>query len=164
MLNLFIYVALIAGANWLYDVVPMQQLPGGDLFSPASFTVGFVFIARDFAQRSVGHYVLLGMAAGIIISWWMATPQLAIASAAAFAVGELGDWALYTITRKPFSQRILLSSLLGAPLDSFVFLALVDIASILNIGLMSISKLASAILIFFIMRRRERFALLSQTT
>ena len=47
-----------------------------------------------------------------------------MASAAAFAVGELGDWAVYTFTRRPFSQRILISSLIGAPLDSIVFLGM----------------------------------------
>ena len=79
-----------------------------------------------------------------------------MASAVAFAVGELGDWALFTFTHKPFSQRILISSLLGAPLDSLVFLLFLGLATPWSIGIMSLSKLAGSFLVFFLVRRRER--------
>ena len=156
MPTLFTYIALIIGVNWLFVVTPLLELPNGELWSPASLIVGFVFVVRDFAQRRVGHHILWAMLAGCAVSWWMASPELAIASAAAFAVGELGDWALFTFTRKPFSQRILLSSLLGAPLDSLVFLMLIGIASAEGIVAMSLSKLAGAFVVFFLVRRRER--------
>lgn len=156
MLTLFTYVALIAGVNWLFEVTPLVSLPGGELWSPAALVVGFVFVVRDFAQRKVGHHVLWAMLAGIAISWWMASPQLAVASAVAFAVGELADWTLYTFTKKPLSRRILVSSAIGAPLDSLVFLTLVGIASPAGVAIMSISKLAGAFLVFFLVRKRER--------
>lgn len=158
MFSLFTYVALIAGVNWAFSVIPLVELPGGDLWSPAALIVGFVFVVRDFAQRSVGHYVLWGMLAGCLISWWMASPELAMASAAAFAIGELADWALYTFTKRPFSQRILVSSLLGAPLDSFVFLSLIGIASPVSVAIMSASKLFGAFVVFMLVRRRENLA------
>lgn len=153
---ILIYIALIAGVNWAFAFVPPIELPGGDLWSPVALIVGFVFVVRDFAQRSVGHHVLWAMLAGIAISWQMATPQLALASAAAFAAGELSDWALYTFTKKPFSQRILISSLLGAPLDSLVFLTMIGIASPMSVGVMSLSKLVGAFVVFLLARRRER--------
>lgn len=156
MFSVIVYIALIAGVNWAFAIVPPLVLPGGDLWSPVALLVGFVFVVRDFAQRKVGHHILWAMLAGIIISWWMATPQLALASALAFAVGELSDWALFTFTRKPFSERILISSLLGAPLDSLVFLAFIGIASAASVTVMSISKLAGAFLVFLLVRRRER--------
>lgn len=156
MFSVIVYIALIAGVNWAFAIVPPLVLPGGDLWSPVALLVGFVFVVRDFAQRKVGYHILWAMLAGIIISWWMATPQLALASALAFAVGELSDWALFTFTRKPFSERILISSLLGAPLDSLVFLAFIGIASAASVTVMSISKLAGAFLVFLLVRRRER--------
>lgn len=159
MFTLAVYVALIAGVNWLFDVTPLVNLPGGEVWSPAALVVGFVFVVRDFAQRQVGHYVLLGMLAGIVISWLMASPQLALASAIAFAVGETADWALYSLTKKPFSQRILLSSLLGAPLDSLVFLSLIGISSFVGVLVMSLSKLAGALVVFLLVRMRERSCL-----
>lgn len=159
MLTVLTYIALIAGVNWLFDVTPLVELPGGNLWSPAALVVGFVFVVRDFAQRRAGNHILWAMLAGIAISWFMASPQLAVASALAFAVGELADWALYTFTKKPFSQRILISSLLGAPLDSLVFLSLIGIASPLSVGIMSFSKLIGAFLVFLLVRRRERLEL-----
>lgn len=156
MFSILVYIALIAGVNWAFAIVPPLELPGGDLWSPVALIVGFVFVVRDFAQRKAGHHILWAMLAGILISWWMASPELALASAIAFAVGELSDWALYTFTRKPFSERILLSSLLGAPLDSLVFLTLIGIASPASVAMMSISKLAGAFLVFLLVRRRER--------
>lgn len=156
MFSLFTYIALIVGVNYAFAVTPLVQLPNGDLWPPASLIVGFVFVVRDFAQRRVGHHILWAMLAGCVVSWYMATPQLAVASAVAFAVGELGDWALFTFTRKPFSQRILISSLLGAPLDSLVFLLFLGLATPWSIGIMSLSKLAGSFLVFFLVRRRER--------
>lgn len=163
MLTVFTYIALIAGVNWLFDVTPLVELPGGDLWSPAALVVGFVFVVRDFAQRRVGHHILWAMLAGIAISWFMASPQLALASALAFALGELVDWALYTFTRKSFSQRILISSIFGAPLDSLAFLSFIGIASVTSVTVMSISKLFGAILVFWLVRRREKLELARDT-
>ena len=156
MLTVLTYIALIAGVNWAFAIVPPLELPGGDLWSPVALIVGFVFVVRDFAQRRVGHHVLWAMLAGIAISWWMASPQLALASAAAFAIGELFDWLLYTFTKKPFSQRILLSSLVVAPHDSLAFLTFIGIASPAGVLAMSLSKLAGAVLVFLLVRRREK--------
>ncbi len=156
MLILVAYMALIAGINWIYEITPLVTLPGGDLWSPVDIIVGFVFVIRDFAQRRVGHYVLLAMLFGIILSWLTVSRELAFASAAAFAVGELADWAIFTATGKPFSQRILLSSLLGAPLDSLVFLTLVGLASPLSMSVQITSKLAGALLVFYLVYRREK--------
>lgn len=158
MISALAYITLIAGVNWAFAVIPLVELPGGDLWSPAALIVGFVFVVRDFAQRAIGHKVLLAMLAGCAISWWMATPALALASAGAFAIGELADWSLYTFTKKPFSKRILYSSLLGAPLDSIFFLSFIGIASPVSIGIMSASKLLGAFAVFLLVRRRERLA------
>lgn len=151
------YIALIAGVNYAFAYLPMLNLPWVGPWSPAELIVGFVFVARDFAQRKIGHHVLWAMLAGIGISWIMTTPQLALASAAAFAVSELSDWALYTFCKRPFSQRVLISSLLSAPVDSFVFLAVIDIVSVFSIIVMTISKLAGAFVVYRLLRRRERF-------
>lgn len=157
---LLAYISLIAGINWIYEITPLVTLPGGDLWSPVDIIVGFVFVIRDFAQRKIGHYVLLAMLAGIVLSWMTVSRELAFASAAAFAVGELADWAIFTVTGKPFSQRILLSSLLGAPLDSLVFLTLVGLASPLAMQVQISSKLAGALLVFYLVYRREKRAAL----
>lgn len=150
-----IYIGLIGLVNWVYVVAPLVELDNGDIWSTADILVGFVFVARDFAQRRVGHHILWGTLVGSILSWWLATPQIAIASAAAFAVGEMGDWAIFTFAKRSFAQRILLSSLLGAPLDSLVFLTLIERPSLSCILLMSFSKLLASLIIYIMVRRQE---------
>ncbi|MDR1857804.1 MAG: VUT family protein [Desulfovibrio sp.] len=155
MIALACYATLVVGVNWAFAVVPMVALPNGDVWTPVSLVVGFIYIVRDFVQIRTGHHVLWAMLAGCIASWYLASPELAIASAAAFAVGEAFDWALFSFTRRPFSQRILLSSLVGVPLDSFVFLGLVGMATPVTFAAMTASKLVGAMLVFLVVRRRE---------
>lgn len=120
--------------------------------------VGFVFVIRDYAQREIGHMVLPAMLLGGVISWLMASPAIALASVCAFLTGELMDWSVYTFTRRPFSQRVLLSSALSTPLDSAVFLSMVGLFSFSSVLMMTLSKMAGACIVYFLARRRENVA------
>ena len=149
-----LYVALIVGVNMAFAVVPLVKLPDGTMWPPVSLLVGFVFVARDFAQREIGHRVLLAMLVGAALSYYMASPAIAVASAAAFLVSELADWAVYTATKRPLAERILYSSLLATPLDSVVFLAGVDLLSVAGAIAMTASKLLGAVIVWWLIRRR----------
>ena len=151
-----LYIALIVTVNYAFSVVPLVELPGGTQWPPVALLVGFVFVVRDFAQREIGHKVLLAMIIGVVISYYMADPFVAVASAAAFLLSELADWAVYTFTKRPLSERIMYSSLIGAPVDSAVFLGLLGFASPLGIALMSVSKLVGALIVWWMVRRREQ--------
>ncbi len=151
-----LYIALIVAVNVAFSVVPLVELPGGTMWPPVALLVGFVFVARDFAQREVGHKVLLAMLVGVAISYVMADPFVASASAAAFLVSELVDWAVYSFTGKTLSQRILTSSLLGAPVDSAIFLGLIGILSPVGVIAMTGSKLLGALIVWWLVRRREQ--------
>ena len=158
-----LYVALIVAVNYAFTVVPLVKLPDGTMWPPVALLVGFVFVARDFAQREVGHKVLLAMLVGVAISYFMANPSVATASAAAFLISELVDWAVYTYTKRPLSQRVLFSSLLGAPVDSAIFLGLLSllspagVAALSPVGIaaMTASKLIGALIVWWMIRRRE---------
>ena len=150
-----LYIALIVAVNSAFTQVPSIALPDGTVWPPVALIVGFVFVVRDFAQREVGHRVLLAMLAGAGLSYYMADPFVAVASAAAFAVSELVDWAVYSFTGRPLSQRILYSSALGAPIDSGVFLAGIGLFSATGVAAMTLSKMAGALLVWWIVRRRE---------
>ncbi len=154
----FLYVASVVLVNWAFSVVPPLQLPGGEIWPPASLMVGFIFVIRDYAQREIGHGVLLAMLAGGALSWLMAEPIVAVASVCAFLTGELLDWAVYTFTGRPFSQRVLLSSALSTPVDSAVFLAMVGMFSLSSVLIMTASKMIGACVVFFLVRRREMAA------
>ncbi len=162
MLHCIIYIALILAINVAFVHVPLIALPNGEMWPPISLAVGFTFVIRDYAQKHVGHHVLWCMLIGCGLSWYFATPELALASALAFAFGELADWAVFTFTKKPFSQRILYSSLLGAPLDSLIFLTLVGIATPFSVISMTLSKFLGAFIVFMLVRKREHRLLREQ--
>jgi uncharacterized PurR-regulated membrane protein YhhQ (DUF165 family) len=104
------YVGAIVIANIGFTYIPMIPLPGGEMFAPMSLLVGFVFVLRDFAQRDLGHKVFIPMIVGLVLSYLLANPFVAVASAVAFAISELVDWAVYTYSGKPLKERILISS------------------------------------------------------
>jgi len=149
------YIVLIVLVNYAFIKVQPVMLPGGVAWPPVALLVGFVFVVRDFAQREIGHYVLGAMLVGAGLSYVMATPQVAVASALAFVISELVDWAVYSFTGKPLSQRILYSSLLGTPVDSLVFLYLIGFFSVAGVVAMTLSKMIGALIVWWMIRRRE---------
>ena len=153
-----LYVALIVAVNYGFSVVPLVKLPDGPMWPPMSLVVGFIFVVRDFAQREIGHKVLLAMLVGAALSYVMASPYVAITSAAAFLVSELVDWLIYSLTKRPLSQRILYSSLLATPLDSAVFLFGIGAFSWVGLLAMTVSKLLGAAIVWWLIRRREETA------
>ncbi|MHA1598502.1 MAG: VUT family protein [Alphaproteobacteria bacterium] len=152
------YIVLIVLVNYAFSVVPLVELPDGSMWPPVSLAVGLVFVVRDFAQREIGHRVLLAMLVGVGLSYVMANPYVAAASAAAFLVSELADWAVFTFTKRPLSQRVLLSSLFGAPVDSVVFLGGIGILTPPGVIAMTVSKLLGAAVVWWLIRRREQAA------
>jgi queuosine precursor transporter len=109
------YLASIVGVNVLFATWP-------ELSWLWAVIVGGIFVTRDYAQKAIGHWVLAVMALAGLLTWFMASPFIAIASLSAFAVAELVDWAVYSFTKKAFGERVLISSALSVPLDSAVFL------------------------------------------
>jgi uncharacterized PurR-regulated membrane protein YhhQ (DUF165 family) len=120
---------------------------------PMSLAVGLVFVLRDYAQREIGHRVVLLMLVGAVLSYFMASPAIALASCAAYLVGETVDWAVFTWSRRPLAERVLLSSAVGTPLDSVVFLALIGHLSFAGVVLMTLSKMLGGLLVFAWLRR-----------
>ena len=145
------YIVLIVLVNFGFSVVPLWPVLDV-MFPPMSLAVGLVFVARDFAQREIGHRVWFAMGAAGLLSYLMADPFVAIASVLAFAISEAADWGVYTYTKKPFAERILISSIVSTPLDSAVFLAIIGHFSFLGCLLMTVAKLLGAIIVWQIVR------------
>jgi len=138
-----IYLISIVLVNWLFTVIP----PIG-IWQPTSLVVGLTFVFRDMAQRQIGHWVILVMLLGGAISYMMASPVVAIASVTAFLFSECLDWFVYSFTKRPLHDRILLSSALGTPLDSILFTVMIGIYSPLNVLVMTTSKMVGALMVY----------------
>lgn len=142
-----IYLFSIVAVNWLFSVVP----PIG-VWQPTSLVVGLAFIFRDLAQRQIGHWVIPVMLLGGLLSYLMADPFVAIASVTAFLFSEGIDWGVYSLTKRPLHDRILLSSALSTPVDSLVFTGILGIISPWNVLVMTGSKMVGAVVVYFWMR------------
>lgn len=128
------YAATVPLANWMIDHIGRAPaFPGGPHTIPVGFgfdapsgvlAIGLALAARDAVHQLAGKRVaLLAIAAGVILSFVVASPALAVASAAAFALGELADFAVYVpLRRRHLPAAILASGVVGAVIDSLVFL------------------------------------------
>ena len=117
------YLLSILAANVVVNAFGIVTILG-ITFPAGAPLIGATFTARDYVQRRYGK---------VRCWWWMLAasaitvlfnPSLALASCAAFLVAEGLDWAVYTFAPGSFTRRVLLSNLIGLPLDSVVFVAL----------------------------------------
>ena len=149
------YLLMVVFVNLGFSYLPVLSTPLGPVPAMAFF-VGCVFVLRDYAQRAAGHHVLWAIAVACAISWLLGDPIVVYASVTSFAVSELLDYAIFTITKKPFHQRVVISSLIAVPVDSFIFLHMIGFASWGSIIAMSLSKFAASAVLYVIYEGRKR--------
>lgn len=169
------YVIVIPFLNWSFGVVPDIPLldagvinKAGVSLHPLTLVTGFVFVARDFVQREMGHKVLIVMAIAIGWAFFYAWPVIVIASGTAFAISEIVDWLLFTFTKYKLSTRILLSSALATPIDTTIFLYGADLARQMALGepegnslhlanwiVFVIGKMVGALIVSRMIKKRE---------
>lgn len=122
---IIVYIGSIVAANVLTAHFGLVPVGFGLVATAGTYAAGFALLARDFVHRHAGAWWALGcVVAGIVLSWFLASPALAVASAAAFAVAELADLVIYALTRKRrgFIASAAISNAVSAPLDTVVFL------------------------------------------
>jgi uncharacterized PurR-regulated membrane protein YhhQ (DUF165 family) len=156
-----LYVALIPLINWAFAHTHFFTLPDGGTWSPFSIVVGLILIVRDFSQREIGHWVFIPLMIGCFLSYYLAAPIIALASATAFLVSEVVDWIVFTYTKARLSTRVLVSATIAIPIDSVIFLtgaeqAVPGIFSWWTLGTMLTSKMLGAIVVYYMLRVRER--------
>jgi uncharacterized PurR-regulated membrane protein YhhQ (DUF165 family) len=120
-----LYVGLMPFINWSFGAVDTYAIPewlGGGAFQPLAIVTGLVLVVRDFSQREMKHWVWGAMITGLLLSMLTSWIVVVFASAAAFLISETVDWAVYTWSKRPLSQRIMISSTVSAPLDQMVFI------------------------------------------
>ena len=149
------YILSIVLVNWLFVVVPPWATPFGDLYL-ANIVVGFVFVLRDYAQREVGHKILLATLMAGILTWYMVDPALALASLTAFFISETADWAIYSFTKRPLQSRILISSLFSVPLDTLAFQYLAQYLTPAAFSTEVVSKAVGVMIVWFLLKAREQ--------
>jgi|TARA_R110000803_G_scaffold136388_1_gene203346 queuosine precursor transporter len=142
------YILSVVLVNIGFVYIPMISL-FGEMFPPMTLVVGAIFILRDYAQREIGHKILGAMLIGAVLSYFMADPYIAVASLVAFIISEVVDWSVYTFTKKPLAQRILISSAISTPIDSLIFLQMIGSFTTTGFLVMTIAKMLAALLVWW---------------
>jgi uncharacterized PurR-regulated membrane protein YhhQ (DUF165 family) len=130
---LLAFAATIPLANWMIGNVGTVCYPDGPCVIPVGFgltapsgvlAIGVALVLRDLVQRAFGvRMALAAIVAGSVLSFILADPYIATASAAAFLLSELADLAVYTpLARKRLAWAVILSGIVGAAVDSSLFL------------------------------------------
>jgi uncharacterized PurR-regulated membrane protein YhhQ (DUF165 family) len=129
------FIATIPAANWLIGNVGTVCIPDGPCLIPVApglmapsgvLMIGLALVLRDIVQAKLGLWAAMtAIAIGACMSWLVAPPSLVIASVAAFAIAELADLSVYTpLRRRGLWLAVLLSGVVGAVIDSAIFLQL----------------------------------------
>jgi uncharacterized PurR-regulated membrane protein YhhQ (DUF165 family) len=130
---LVLFCLTIPLANWMLGHVGTVCPPNNPCLLPVApglmapsgvVMIGFALVLRDLVQRRLGvEFGLAAIVAGTALSALVAPQSLVIASAVAFFVSELADFAVYTpLASRRLVLAVVASSLLGIAIDSTVFL------------------------------------------
>lgn len=162
MIYLAGYVATILLANWAierFGIVPVGfglMAPAGVLFAGLAFTL------RDLVQDRLGKaWAVAGIGAGALLSLAVSAPQVAVASALAFAASELLDFAVYTpLRRRNWLGAVAASNVVGLVADSALFLS-VAFGSLAFLPGLVVAKgymTLAAVAVLWLVRRRQAVA------
>ena len=135
--------AVVALSNYLVQF-PVKYSFGSldlaDLLTWAAFTYPVAFLVTDLANRAFGpasarKIVFAGFLLAVILSVYLATPRIAIASGTAFLLAQFLDIAIFDRLRDGRWWRApLVSSLLGSTLDTIIFFSLAFAPAFVSLG------------------------------
>lgn len=164
MIYAILFLACIPLANWMIGnvghclpngpcVIPV--LPG--LMAPSGvLMVGAALVLRDAVHHRLGgRWAIACILAGAALSAFIASPALVIASAVAFLLSELADYAVYAPLRaKGAALAVAASGVAGAVVDSVLFLG-IAFGSLAYAPGQIVGKLMATVLVagFLLMRR-----------
>jgi len=128
-----LFAATIPVANWLIGNIGTECIPNGPCLVPVGFglmapsgvlVVGAALVLRDVVHERLGLLWAIGaILIGGALSAVLAPPALVLASTLAFLLAEAADLAVYAPLRKRhLTWAVLLSGIVGAAIDSAVFL------------------------------------------
>jgi uncharacterized PurR-regulated membrane protein YhhQ (DUF165 family) len=126
------FLACIPAANWLIGNVGTVCIPNGPCLIPVApglmapsgvLLIGAALALRDAVQEALGRtWVLALVVGGAALSLAFSPPALALASAAAFLLSELADFAVYDrLRRRGLAMAVAASGAVGAVADSVLF-------------------------------------------
>ena len=126
-------VAIVAASNILVQYpfgVQLGPINLGDILTWGAWTYPVAFLVTDLTNRAFGPAkariaVLAGFAVAVILSIFLATPRIAIASGSAFLLAQLLDISVFHRLRDgAWWKAPMFSSLVSSALDTMIFFSL----------------------------------------
>jgi len=120
------FIISIALANWLTTRYGFISVGLGQTATAGTLAAGLALGLRDLVQDGLGRRaVLVVIVLGALLSYAVSDPHIATASAVAVLVSELADLVVYTPLRdRAWAAAVLASNLVGAFVDTVIFLAI----------------------------------------
>lgn len=121
--------AAVAASNILVQY-PVHHFGLQDILTYGAFTYPFAFLVNDLTNRRFGplaarRVVYAGFALGFIMSIWLASPRLAVASGSAFLFAQLLDISVFSrLRRLRWWKAPLAAAVCGSILDTVLFFSL----------------------------------------
>ncbi len=121
--------AAVAASNILVQY-PFQHFGLGEVLTYGAFTYPVAFLVNDLTNRRFGpaaarKVVYAGFILGVIMSIWLATPRIAIASGSAFLLAQLMDIAVFDrLRRQTWWKAPFAAAMFGSVLDTILFFSI----------------------------------------
>lgn len=109
---------------------PFEPFGLGDYLTWGAFTYPVAFLVTDLTNRHYGprvarQLVIAGFVIAVVLSIWLATPRIAMASGTAFLVGQLLDITVFNrLRRQAWWRAPFVGSVIGSALDTTLFFSL----------------------------------------
>jgi uncharacterized PurR-regulated membrane protein YhhQ (DUF165 family) len=121
--------AVVAASNVLVQH-PVTLLGLQDLLTWGAFTYPVAFFVNDLTNRRYGpaaarRVVVVGFVIAVLVSVFLATPRIALASGLAFLLAQLLDITVFSsLRRQTWWRAPLAAGLAGSALDTLLFFSL----------------------------------------
>lgn len=114
-------IAIVVASNVMVQYPINDWLTWGAVSYPIAFLVADV-LNRRFGPQAARRVAYMGFVAALVISAFVATPRIALASGSAFLVAQLCDIYVFDRLRhRSWWQAPFVGGVAGATLDTFVF-------------------------------------------
>ena len=118
------FLGCILAANYATSRYGMVPVGFGLMATAGTYFAGLSFVLRDSLHDAAGkRWTLAVIAAGAALSFLVADPFIALASAVAFGLSETADLAVYApLRRHGYVRAATASNVVGSFVDTVVFL------------------------------------------
>jgi len=120
------FIGCILAANYVTTRYGMVPVGFGLVATAGTYFAGLSFVIRDSLDDAAGKWWTLAViAVGAALSFLVADPFIALASAVAFGLSETADLAVYApLRRRGYIRAAISSNIVGSFVDTVAFLAI----------------------------------------